>query len=213
MTQLALIASVPTHALGWGRQKSPAVVAMFVTTSGGVPTLDRMIGLAGLDLPTSIGPKSAPPMANSCTIGATPTPLSTMESGLPPPSFVMTSRPPLGPITLGVKTTPIEHDAPAPKFAGQADVAAKSVGAAMFWMATARVPLFLTVTLSDWLGDPTSWLPKSRAGGLRSIGYAASPVPTTPVYAGSPAGSLADRPDSPGAGRPVRGAAAVGECD
>src|SRR5438552_17704917 len=110
-----------------------------------------------------------------------------MESGLPPPSLVMTSRPPLGPITLGVKTTPIEHDKPAPRFPGHKDVSAKSIGPPMFWMATARFPLFLTVTLSDRLGDPTSWLPKSRDGGFSSIGYAASPVPTTPAYAGSPA--------------------------
>src|SRR2546428_2288681 len=170
MTQLALIASVPTHALGWGRQKSPAVVAMFVTTSGAVPTFDRMIGLAGLDLPTSIGPKSAPPMANSCTIGATPTPLSTMESGLPPPSFVMTSRPPLGPITLGVKTTPIKHDAPAPKFAGQADVTAKSVGAVGAGSPKPRTPLLTSWQLLDRSGYPTTPFPKSRDGGLRSIG-------------------------------------------
>src|SRR2546428_8446229 len=111
MTQLALIASVPRHAFGWGRQKSPAVVAMFVTTSGAVPTFDRMIGLAGLDFPTSLGPKAAPPMANSCPIRAATTPLSTMESGPAPPSFLMTRRPDLGPITLGGKSNTLQDDA------------------------------------------------------------------------------------------------------
>src|SRR5207302_3594525 len=150
------------------RQKSPAVVVMFVTTSGAVPTLVNVIGLAGLDLPRSIGPKSVPAPATSCTIGATPTPLRATESGLPPPSLVMTSRPPRAPMTLGVKTTPIEHDAPAPRLAGQSDVRVKSDGATGLWMATARVPLFLTVTLDERLGVPTSWLPKSRVEGFRS---------------------------------------------
>src|SRR5438067_5937970 len=130
MTQLVLIASVPRHALGCGRQKSPAVVAMFVTTSGAVPTFVRVIDLAGLDLPTSIGPKSTPPVATSWTIGATPTPLSTRESGVPPPSFVMTNRPPLAPIAVGVNTTPTEQTGPAPRSGGQVEVSAELDGLA-----------------------------------------------------------------------------------
>src|SRR5438132_13731273 len=199
MTQLALIASVPRHALGWGRQKSPAVVVRFATTSGAVPTLVNVIGLAGLDLPRSIGPKSVPPLATNWTMGATPTPLRATESGLPPPSLVMTSRPPRAPMTLGVKTTPIEHDAPAPRLAGQAGVAVKSNGAVGLWIAPARVPLFLTVLLMERLDGPTSWFLESRVEGFRSIGYAASPVASTLVYAGSPVGSIAKVPVSPGA--------------
>src|ERR1700694_440201 len=104
MTQLALTAREPTHAVESTRRKSPVMV-LPVTISGAVPTLVMVIGLGTLVVPTARFPKSSPVGGAMLATGATPIPVSPIVCGLPAALSLMVNPPGRVPAWVGVSRT------------------------------------------------------------------------------------------------------------
>src|SRR2546428_8667172 len=155
MTQLWLASRRPRQAVDCICQKSP-VVAMLVTTSGALPTFVRVMGFGALDWPTFTSPKPGPPDGASLTSGATPIPLSGIDSGLPAAPSTIVTKPVIAPIPLGVKRRTMEQLPLGARLEGQSVASAwKSPDAATLWMARGRSPWLVRVVLCGALVVPT----------------------------------------------------------
>ena len=142
---------------------------MPLTASGALPTFVSVIGLGALDWPTFTSPKSGPPDATNLTSGATPIPLSGIDSGLPAAASTIVRKPVIVPIPLGMKRRTTEQLALGARLDGQSLASAwKSPDAATLWMAMARPPWLLSVVHCGALVVPRDCAPKSKRSGFRS---------------------------------------------
>ena len=96
----------------------------------------------------------------------TPAPLKMTLWGLPVASLVTLATPTLPAVVDGVKVTLRLQETPAARLAPQSALTAKSPVVSMLEMASAPVPVFVSVTLCGALVVPTFCSPKTNAPGV-----------------------------------------------
>ena len=140
---------------------------MFEIVRGPVPVFVTVIVCAALDEPTTMPPKFSA-VAERLSPGTVAVPVSETACGLPVALSVRVSTPVRVPETVGVKVTEMVQVAFAAMLAVQPEfVCPKSPVIAMFEIASAAVPVFVTVTVCAALDAPTITLPKLSVVGER----------------------------------------------
>jgi hypothetical protein len=174
-------------------EKSPAfvpVIPMLLIVSAAPPVLVRVTFCAALVVPVFWFPKAMlGALRLTAGAGATPVPLRATLCGLSPALSVTVRLADRAPEFAGAKETLTVQELPAPSEVGQAFVWEKSPGLVpvnpMVLIASAPVPLFVSVTDCAALVVPVVWLPKVRLDGLSET-EGAVPLPERLTVCGLP---------------------------
>ena len=135
-------------------------MAMLEIVSGAVPVFVTVTVWAALGTPTATFPKLKD-VAERPSSGAVPVPVTDTVCGLPVALLIRVSVPARAPTAVGVKMTEIAHVALTAMLGVQPELVwEKSPPIDIFEIASAAVPVFVTVKVWAALDAPTTMLPK-----------------------------------------------------